>query len=159
MKKHLKKYLFIVLLIIIISPVSAVTINRIKDNPARYNGKTVRLRGQVVFKAGIPFTDLLVYKLEDRTGSILVFSAFPKDRDERISIKAEVIAYIGEDNEEQREQTIERISDYLVEKEILEREQAGKVSEISLRFIRTIANAATGTWFVIEQERSGFFIL
>lgn len=144
---------------IFISPLSALTIDKLKSNPDKYNGDIVRLRGEVTFKAGIPFTDLLVYILEDRTGSILVFSAFPKERDEKISIKAEAIAFIGEEKEGERENAINRISEYLVEKEILEPEHARKASEVSLRFINSLANAATGTWFVIEQEKSGFLNL
>lgn len=154
-----QKSLIILLLIIISSPMAALSIEKLKANPTKYNGDIVRLRGDVGFKAAIPFTDLLVYILEDRTGSILVFSAYPKDRGERVSIRAEVVAYIGEEQEVQREEIIERVSQYLVDKEILERDKAEKVSEASLRFINTIANAATGAWFVIEQEKWSFLNL
>lgn len=154
-----RKIFIMVLLLTLSASLSALSIDKLKDNPDRYNGDIVRLRGDVIFKAGIPFTDLLVYILEDRTGSVLVFSAFPKERDERISIKAEVVAYVGDENEEEREDVIERISDYLVEKEILERDGARKVSEISLKFINTMADVATGVWFVIEQEKTSFLNL
>lgn len=159
MESRIKFCIFSALLLILISPLTAVSIEKLKGNPQRYNGDIVRIRGNVTFKASIPFTELLVYTLEDKTGSILVFSAFPKERDEKISIKAEVVAYLGEENEDQREDVIESISDYLVEKEILERDSARKVSEVSLRFINSMADAVTGIWFVIEQERSGLFNL
>ena len=137
----------------------AISIDRLKDNSQRYNGDIVRLRGYVTFRAGIPFTDLLVYTLEDKTGSILVFSVYPKERDERVSIKAEVVSYDGEENEAQRLEVINKITDYLVDKEIMERSNARKVSEVSLKIINSAANAITGTWFVIEQEKSGFINL
>jgi len=154
-----KKGLFFIMLIAVISPVTAISIGKIKADPSKYNGDIVRLRGNVSFKAGIPFTDLQVYILEDRSGSIMVFSAYPKERDERVSIKAEVVAYVGDENEESREETIASIERYLVEKEILDRNHAGKAAEISLKFINTMADAVTGTWFVIEQEKSGFLNL
>lgn len=152
----------IVLMIVFISlivPLNSMSIDRLKDNPDRYKGDIVRLAGKVTFKAGIPFTDLQVYILEDKSGSVLVFSAFPKERDERIRIKAEVIAYVGDQNEGDREELIDRISDYLVDKEILERKNARKVSEISLKFINGMADVATGVWFVIEQEKTGILNL
>lgn len=155
----MRRFIPFLLIFFLAAPLSALNIDKLKDNPDRYNGDIVRLRGEVTFKAAIPFTDLLVYILEDDTGSILVFSAFPKEREERIRIKAEVVAYVGEENEDDREDVIDRISDYLVDKEILERDNARKVSEVSLKFINTMADAATGVWFVIEQEKSGFLNL
>jgi len=140
-------------------PLISLSIDRLKDNPERYKGDIVRLSGEVIFKAGIPFTDLQVYVLEDKSGSILVFSAFPKEREEKIRIKAEVIAYVGEDNERDREEAINSITDYLEEKEILERDNARKVADVSLKFINSMADAATGVWFVIEQEKTGLFNL
>jgi hypothetical protein len=154
-----KNGLYILMLIILISPLAALSIGKIKADPQIYNGDIVRLRGEITFKTGIPFTDLLVYILEDKTGSIMVFSAFPKEREDRVSIKAEVVAYIGDENEDRREETIGRIGDYLVEKEILEKSRARRVAEVSLRFINSMADAVTGTWFVIEQEKSGFLNL
>ncbi|MBB6478742.1 hypothetical protein [Spirochaeta isovalerica] len=153
------KILFFCLLFVITTPLAALSIDRLKSNPERYKGDTVRLSGEVTFVAGIPFTDLQVYILEDNSGSLLVFTAFPKELDERTRIKAEVIAYIGDNKERDREDAINRISDYLVEKEILERKAARKVSEISLKFLNTVADAATGVWFVIEQEKTGFLNL
>lgn len=154
-----KKILLFCLVFALAIPISALSIDRLKNNPDRYKGDTVRLAGEATFVAGIPFTDLQVYILEDNSGSILVFSAFPKEIDEKARIKAEVIAYIGDDKEKDREEAIDSITDYLVEKEILERNGARKVSEISLKFLNTVAEAATGVWFVIEQEKTGFLSL
>lgn len=159
MKKYMKKILIALLLTGITVSLPALSIDKLKDDPERYQGDTVRLRGDVTFRAGIPFTDLLVYVLDDGSGSVLVFSAFDKQKGERASIRAEVIAYVGEENEKGRQEIIGKISDYLVEKDILDRDKAVKVSEISLKFINTIADAATGVWFVIEQEKSGLFNL
>ncbi|RQW05947.1 MAG: hypothetical protein EH225_04170 [Calditrichaeota bacterium] len=154
-----KRTIFLALLIIFSLPVTALSIDKLKSNPERYQGDIVRLSGEVTFKAGIPFTDLLVYILEDNSGSVLVFSAFPKEREEKIRIKAEVIAYVGDETERDREEAIDRISNYLVDKDILEPDGARKVSEISLKFINTMAEAASGVWFVIEQEKTGFLNL
>lgn len=138
---------------------SALSINKLKSNPDRYCGDNVRLRGDVTFKASIPLTGMLVYILDDGSGSVLVFSAFPKEKGDRVSIRADVVAYVGEENKKGREKVIERISDYLVDKDILDRNKAEKVSDLSLKFINSVADAATGVWFVIEQEKTTWFNL
>ncbi len=139
------------------SSLSAITIERLKSNPDRYDGNIVRLRGEVSHIVEIPLTELCVYILKDRTDSIVVFSAFTKEKDERVSIKAEVVAYIGDENEREREKSIDKMEKYLVDKEILKKNAARRVSEISLKIINTITDAATGTWFIIEQEKTGLF--
>ncbi len=138
---------------------SAISIEKLKSNPQRYNGEVVRLRGVVFHKIGIPFTELSVYVLKDRTESIVVFSTFTKEKDDRISIDAEVVAFVGEENENQRERMVSRMEDYLVSQELLEQDKASRVAEISLGIINTITDAATGTWFVIEKEKKGFLNL
>jgi len=157
MNKNKRNALAVVFLLLSF-PLLSVSIDRLKDNPERYKGDIVRLSGEVIFKAGIPFTNLQVYILEDKSGSVLVFSAFPKEREEKIRIKAEVVAYIGEDSERDREEAISSITDYLEEKEILERDNARKVADVSLKFLNSMADAATGVWFVIEQEKTGLFL-
>ncbi len=141
------------------APLSAISIDKVKSNPQRYNGDSVRLRGEVTLSVTIPFTDLSVYILEDNSGSILVFSAYRKEKNERISIRAEVVAYVGSENESNREETIDRMTDYLVEKDILQRNSARIASAATLNIINSLADAATGTWFVIELEKSGFLSL
>jgi len=159
MKFWKKNFLIAVLLLFAVQSMSALTIEKLKEDPEKYNGSIVRLRGYVQFKASIPLTELLIYILEDKTGSILVFSAFPKEKDDRVSIRAEVIAYIGDENEDQREETIDKMSDYLTEKEILTGDSARRVAQVSLKLLNSIADAVTGTWFVIEQEKRGIFNL
>ena len=56
------------------SPFGFVKIGDIASRPAAYEGKEVRIRGEVTDVAKIPFIETMIYTLRDETGEITVFT-------------------------------------------------------------------------------------
>ena len=56
------------------SPFGFVKIGDITSQPASYEGKEVKVRGEVTDVAKIPFIETMIYTLRDDTGEITVFT-------------------------------------------------------------------------------------
>ncbi|SEM84664.1 hypothetical protein [Nitrosomonas marina] len=69
---------FSLLLLILVAPVYASSITAIQEintSPARFDGKTVTLRGVTKDPTRIPVIDLKAYVLEDDTGEIIILTS------------------------------------------------------------------------------------
>ncbi len=68
-----------------------VSISDIKDNPQKYSGKQVLIRGQVIETLSIPFVQEGMYQVNDGTGKIWIISqARVPARGENVTVKGEV---------------------------------------------------------------------
>lgn len=72
-------------------PVGFTEIGKIEANPTAFEGKEVKIRGEVTGTARIPFLDARMYTLSDGTGEIIVLAL--KDlppRGEKVAIAGKV---------------------------------------------------------------------
>lgn len=72
-------------------PLGFTDIGEIRSNPASFEGKEVKVRGEVVDITRIPFIDTRIYTLGDGTGEITVFAAGELPRPgEKVAVRGTV---------------------------------------------------------------------
>jgi hypothetical protein len=74
----MKKILLLAVAAAMLSGCATVNVRRVLDNPARYQGRTVRLSGEVTRSTGLVVAG--VYEIDDGTGKINVLSNRPIPR-------------------------------------------------------------------------------
>lgn len=70
-------------------PVGFTEIGKIEADPTAYEGKEVKVRGEVTGSARIPFLDARMYTLSDGTGEIIVLAS------EKLPPQGEKVAIAG----------------------------------------------------------------
>ena len=68
----MKKMLMVVPALVLLSGCASVKIRQVLNNPARYQGRDVRLNGEVTRSTGLIVTGL--YEIDDGTGKLSVLS-------------------------------------------------------------------------------------
>jgi hypothetical protein len=69
-----------------------VKIAQLKDQPGRYDDKSVRVTGVVTSSWGIPLVPFQLYKVDDGTGEITVVSKYGRTpaKGQRVSVKGRI---------------------------------------------------------------------
>jgi len=69
-----------------------VRIAQLKDQPGRYDDKSVRITGVVTSSWGIPLVPFQLYKVDDGTGEITVVSKYNRTpaKGQRVSVKGRI---------------------------------------------------------------------
>jgi hypothetical protein len=97
MKKNLFEIVLIISLFAMIFTIFAcgltTDISRIRENPQRYEGKKVSVKGQVVETLSIPFVQKGMFQIDDGTGKIWVMSQLRAPfRGDKLTVKGTVKA-------------------------------------------------------------------
>ena len=74
----MKKMLMAVSALMLLSGCASVKVRQVLNNPARYQGRDVRLNGEVTQSTGLIVTG--VYEIDDGTGKLSVLSNHPVPR-------------------------------------------------------------------------------
>ncbi len=129
----------------------AATVASVKENPGRYAGQVVQLRGEAVRAVTIPMTEMSIFQLDDGTGSIIVVSPLDRKKGEQVKVEASVVGFDG--TSESSVQAVEKIRQFLVDQEIVAKALAGKVAEKAVDVINGMSETAEGAYFLIEKGK------
>lgn len=129
----------------------STSVSALRGDPARYVGRTLTISGQVGRVIPIPFTEYSVYTLEDRGGSIPVFSSRQRENGARVVIRAEVVGYADTGDEREAERAARSVREFLVENELAGEESAQRIADGIIGTMSRLQGALEGTYFLIEQ--------
>jgi hypothetical protein len=87
----IRTVVILVIFVFALSGCFSVSISDIKDNPQKYSGKQVLIKGEVTETLSVPFLQEGMYQINDGTGKIWVISqARVPARGEDVTVKGEV---------------------------------------------------------------------
>jgi len=142
--------LFAVLLVVVLSA-CLTTPGEIDKDPSIYNGKTVKVRGEVEKIYNIPLTDISVFLLRDKETSVPVVSLVERDKGGKVVVDGQVWAFPEDGMNAGSIEAVEAVEDFLVENDIVGREKGREVSALVLTAIRKLASGLGEIWFIIEK--------
>lgn len=146
----MKKILLIITTLLLTSCLTT-KIEDLENNPGAYGGKIVKLGGVVTKSIKIPFTTYYVYELTDKTGDIVVFSSNERIKGSSVTIDAKVVAYNSSDDIDKTEIVVTSIRDFLVGRNLIDKEKADNVSKTISKVIITTLDKLELTYFLIES--------
>ncbi|MGL1891724.1 MAG: hypothetical protein OCD02_08855 [Spirochaetaceae bacterium] len=143
----------IILILLSFSLLSCVTtIENLKDEPVKYAGTVVSIRGEVTNKINIPFTDYSLLELTDSTGKIIIFSVNDYNKSDKVRLKTKVIAFDSENLEQSTQNIISSIENFLIEKLSSDKKSVSKASKNIGKTVSAILNKIEATYFLIEVD-------
>ncbi len=128
------------------------TFENIKSKPEIYAGTDARIRAEVELEIPIPFMKYSVYKLNDDTDIMFMFSSNEYTIGDTISANVHVIGMTEASAEGFSRRIMDQTADYLVEKGITERENAASVSRKIVALISTLGSLTEGSYFLMENQ-------
>jgi hypothetical protein len=126
-------------------------IETIRANPRRYVGETVRIVAEVTETRGVPFTELSLQKVYDRTGTLLILTSHDRTVGDRFRGRVKIYGVATEGAEEVSEQAVTGIADFLVDKDLVQRGDARRAARRVLRFLDQVLNAMDVSLFGVEE--------
>ncbi len=144
-------YIFITAAVIIILASCATTSERIKENTGRYNGRVVRLYGEIPVIVKIPLTSISVYQFRDKTGSVIVLSAAKHKKNDKFMLKGTVAAFPEDSSKEITGDLIDISKKFIVENGIMTKDKAGKAAAAAGKAIAGFLSAL-GHVFIITEN-------
>jgi hypothetical protein len=142
---------FAVLFAAVLTAGCSTSVSALRGDPARYVGRTLSISGEVGRVIPIPFTEYSVYMLEDRSGSIPVFSNRERESGSRVMIRAEVVGYADTGDEREAERAAKSVREFLVKHELAGEESARRIADGIIGTVSRLQTALEGTYFLIEQ--------
>ncbi len=121
-----------------VQPVGAISIDRITGNPRAYVGEDVRLRGEVTNVRKVPLMDAWLVTVYDGTGTLMVISDREYQVAQRYRTRVTILGIATERAEEGSEAFSAAVAEFLVEKDIVDRERADRGAEAVVTFLRTL---------------------
>lgn len=147
----MKKSLLIITVLLLFTSCLTTKISDLETNPGAYGGKIVKVSGVVTKAIKIPFTTYYVYELTDKTGDIVIFSSNERVKGRSVKIDAKVVAYSSSDDKKSTEIVVTSIKDFLIERKLVEKEKADKVSKSISSVIISALDKLELTYFLIES--------
>lgn len=152
MSKPVARVIATAALIAVLGLVSGCTsIERIRDNPGRYAGKTVMVNGEIERRIRIPFSDMNVYVFSDGESKTLVFSTKAHEQGDRYLLRGEVVAFPAQETSESVDESLEKVSDFLVSNNIIGRERAESAANRLMGAVRRTARELGSLFFLLEE--------
>jgi hypothetical protein len=128
-----------------------VNVAALRDNPQRYAGERVVLKGRVERVVQVPLTDFSVYRFDDGTAAVTVFSAKTHERNEQLTLRAEVVAFPADEAVEQARDARDRLSRFLVQNDLTSRARAERIAGAVLRVVRQVSDSVDHVFFLVEE--------
>lgn len=129
----------------------STSLSDIRDNPGDYIGERLVVSGEVTQSVAIPFTDTSVCILSDGDASIIVLSQRRVAVGDRLRVDGELVGFDGESFGDDVSESVESLSDALVEREILGREGARVLAETTIRIARGFGGVAEQIYVLVED--------
>jgi hypothetical protein len=140
-----------VLLALVLAGCSA-TVASLRENPQAYAGKTVVLKGRVERVVKVPLTDFSVYRFDDGTAAVTVFSAKTHERNEQLTLRAEVVAFPSDEAVDRAREARDRLRRFLVQNELANRARAERIAGAILRVVRQVSDSVDHVFFLVEES-------
>lgn len=141
-------------LLIMLTLFSCVTkIDDLRNNPKKYAGQTVSIRGTITSVINIPLTDFSFFKIKDKTSDIIVFTVKEHLKGDKITIQAKVIAYDSTKSEESTLNVINSIKEFLKQNTQLDEDKIKSSSTSVGNFLSIILKKMEATYMLIEQDK------
>jgi hypothetical protein len=130
----------------------ATNISSLREDPDSFVGETLVLRGEVKRQISLPGVNFAVFVLSDESGRIPVVTRAPRERGDRVRIRAEIIGLPEERTEQSLERSVRRLIDFLVSNDIVSRNNAARVARTLAGSARELAQNVGGSYFAIERN-------
>lgn len=149
-EKPMKKHLLIFSLITIILTSCTTTISSLRQTPSEYNGKQVRLQGDVTETFRIPATGTMIYLIYDGTGTIPVFTINKRRIGQSLNIKAMVFAVATKGVSKNVDIVIDKIIQYLKDNDIIKGKFVDLTGRGIAKLMKVILAKSEGSYLLVE---------
>lgn len=126
------------------------TLSSISENPQKFAGKTVSVKGTVSSIVKVPFTETSVMILEDEGLQAAVFSTNEYDRDEEVLLKVEVVSFPKDDFTGKSADTALQVADFLEKNNISTADQADRFAGSVLKIANGLGSKLGQLFFLLE---------
>jgi len=152
----MKKRTFIALgtglLVLMLVSGCATSPGRIGQDPQRYDGKLVTVRGTVGRSFRIPLIDISVFLLENSGDAVPVVSTREdRDKGSPVRVRGEVWAFPERGMNEDSAAAVKALERFLVDQDLVARDRARQMSAVVLTAVRELAGGLGHLWFIIEN--------
>lgn len=130
----------------------STAIEEVAANPREYVGEEIRLRAEVTTVRKVPFMDVWLETVYDQTGTLIVIAEIEREVGDPFRSKVKILGIATEGAENASESLTQTVADFLVEKEIFDREQADRGAQAVVQFLRTVLPFLDTSMAAIEQE-------
>ncbi len=149
---HINKAAIISILIVLIFLSGCATSPaKISEDPGHYDGKTVRLRGEVGKVFWIPLTDISIFLLKGKEANVPVITLSDRTEGEKTSVRGEVWAFPEDGMNIGSMKAVDAVEDFLIDNDIIERAKATEVSALILTAARKLSEGLGNIWFLMER--------
>jgi hypothetical protein len=152
MKKKRVVWFAAVLILLGGTPAVAVTVQSIHEHPRDYVGREVRIRGRVEGIVNVPLIDVKILAVTDRTGTIHVLTDREHELDSLFWRKIRVIGLNTAGAEDATATAVDSLTEFLLEKQIVEGHRAEQTAERIIQFIRRTAPNLDASLFALDFE-------
>lgn len=130
----------------------ATRISDLKDDPQRYNGRTVTLRGVVNRALPLPVGNLSLQILGQDDDSALLISRVDRRRGDEAVVKVRVVAFPEDETSEAWERGARTLADFLVDHDLVERPKAQDMVRTVVRAIRAATDRLGQLFLLVEMD-------
>ena len=147
----MRKLILLNLLLTLLLLDCSASISNIRENPVKYSGQSVSLRGEVTEAFSIPLTGTMIYLLYDKTGTIPVYSKEDRKAGDSIKLRAKVLALETHGAVDNVDDVSESITDYLSDNNLVQ----GRLVDITAagisKVVKVVLAKTEGSYLLIEQ--------
>ena len=151
MKKYSKILIVILVFISTFFTSCVTTISAIKENPQKFAGKTLDIKGTVTNVINVPFTEFQVFLFADDNSKTAVFSISNHKKEETFILSGLVVTFPENATNDTADAAAKSLSDYIIKMDLAKPDKVKKIAGIILGVIRTISKGLGGEFFIIEQ--------
>ncbi len=134
------------------APVSATSIKDIAGSPREYVGDELRLRGEVISAHKVPLIDTWLLAVYDGTATIIVITGEQRETGDRFRARVKILGIATDGAEEASEEIARSIADFLVDRQITERNRARRGADSVVTFLRTVLPFLDTSLCAVELE-------
>ncbi|MBI9103799.1 MAG: hypothetical protein JEY99_15390 [Spirochaetales bacterium] len=146
-----KIFLLCVAFTIVFLSACVTTPAKIDQDPGRYNGTLVKVRGEVEKIYKIPLTDISVFLLRDDEIAVPVVSLVEREEGGKVVVNGEVWAFPEEGMNAGSIEAVEAVEGFLVENDLVGKERGRQVAALVLTAVQKLAAGLGEIWFIIEK--------
>jgi hypothetical protein len=128
----------------------ATSVATIQDDPQRFDGRSVVIRGTVERSVPVPFTEYELFVLADESGHVVVISAEDRSRGDELVLRGTVAAFPEDETSDAASGAVEAIAAFLVDHGLASDDKAADAAAAVMKVVRTVASALGQLFVVIE---------
>lgn len=145
----MKKIIVILLSFTLFSCVT--TIESLKQNPGKYAGQVVSVKGEITKLVKIPFTDYSFFEIKDKTDNIIVFTTAKHKKGDLVTIKSKVVGFDSSDQKKSTIVIIENIEELLINNIKLDEKKLKKTAKNIGETLTKALASLDATYLLLEQ--------